>query len=567
MNQNQFPITTDYNLEATMRDGTILRADVFRPATSGRFPALLHRTPYDKRRAWPVEVARVLASHGYVVVIQDIRGRYASEGEFVPFYIQEGRQDAIDGYDSVEWCALLPVCDGQVGTWGISYPAALQWDLAPLRPPHLKAMFAGGLVADSRSTWPGIFRIGRQLQWNLVTLVPDTRRRLGLPGPHTVQEAQKLWDLECQKWYWFLPMSEFSEDILGGMARWWGPWLSNHHQDWFGYSQQHSEIDVPVYHFTGWYDRLVDTIDHYTGLVQNGRTESARQNQKLIVGPWTHTYPYRQQVGDLDFGPQADLDLAGLMRRWFDYWLKGELNGLMEEPPVRIFVMGENRWREEWEWPLARTQYTEFFLHSGGQANTPIGDGLLSPQPPGDEPSDQYTYDPRDPVPSTFLPNAHDAPIDQRLLAHRSDILVYQTPPLEREIEVTGPIQFKLFASSTAPDTDWFVKLIDVHPDGLAQNLCYGVIRARYRNGWDKSELLEPGEIYEYSIRLRPTSNLFPIGHRIRVDISSSDFPNFDRNHNTGRDYWDDAELKPAQQTVWHNQAHPSHIILPIIPR
>ena len=567
MDDNNFSIATETEVEATMRDGTILRADIFRPEAPGRFPVLLTRTPYDKRRPWPIEVSQALARCGYVTVIQDIRGRYASEGEFVPFYITEGRQDAADGYDSIEWCATLPYSDGQVGTWGISYPSALQWDLAPLRPPHLKAMFTGGLGPDSRSTWPGIFRTGRQLQWNLVSFAPDTRRRQGLPGPKTVEAAQTLWDLEGEKWYWFLPMAEFSDEALGGMKRWWPQWLGNHHEDWFGYSHLHHEVDVPVYHFTGWYDRLVGTVDHYTGMVQYGRTEATRRHQKLIVGPWTHTYPYQQQVGDVDFGRQADMDLAALIRRWFDYWLKGEQNGIMQEAPVRLFVMGENCWRDEESWPLARTQYTEFFLHSQGQANTPAGNGTLSQQSPQNEPNDQYTYDPRDPVPSTFLPNAHDAPLDQRILSHRQDILVYQTSPLEEALEVTGPIQLKLFASSTALDTDWMVKLIDVYPDGFAQNLCYGVLRAKYRDGWDQSALLGPNKIYEYTVEVQPTSNLFQIGHRLRVDITSSDFPNFDRNHNTGRDYWDDAALKPAQQTIWHDRDHPSRIILPVIPR
>jgi len=269
----------------------------------------------------------------------------------------------------------------------------------------------------------------------------------------------------------------------------------------------------------------------------------------------------------MDFGAEAQLGYNELIIRWFDYWLKGVDNGIMDEPPIKLFVMGENKWRYENEWPLARTVYTDYYLHSGGAANTPRGDGSLSPTPPGYEPTDSYVYDPKDPVMSLCTPDVQDAPYDQRPLDHRRDVLVFVTEPLEEDVEVTGPVVVKLWAASTAPDTDFTAKLVDVYPDGFAINLCHGIVRARYRDSYEKPSLITLGQIYEYTVPLRPTANLFKKGHHIRVDISSSNFPFFDRNHNTGREFYEDAELVAATQTVYHNGQYPSRIILPVIPR
>jgi len=300
--------------------------------------------------------------------------------------------------------------------------------------------------------------------------------------------------------------------------------------------------------------------------MKNGMTAHTRQNQKLMVGPWPHGYTDRK-TGDVDFGPDAAVDYVELMVRWFSYWLKGIDNGIMSEPPVKIFVMGENVWREEDDWPLARALYTDYYFHSGGFANTPRGDGTLGQMPPGDEPTDSYAYDPRDPVMTNYIQEVNTEPRDQRVLGYRHDVLVYATDPLLQDVEVTGYPVVKLWASSTARDTDFTAKLVDVHPNGFAQNLCYGIVRARYRQSMSKPTLIRPGKVYEYTIRLQPTSNLFKAGHRIRIDISSSDFPNFDRNHNTGGDDYAEATLLKARQTVYHDGKHPSRIILPIVPR
>jgi uncharacterized protein len=564
------PVETQFDVPAVMRDGTVLRADVYRPRDGGPYPSLLLRTPYGKQHyAELAAEADAMAAHGYIVALQDIRGRYASDGQFDPWWSPtRGDCCVLDGYDSVEWAAGLPNASGAVGTFGMSYMAWTQWKLAPTRPPHLRAMFVRGISADSRTTWPGIFTRDRQLQWLTYSLVPDTRRRLGLPGPQTVAEAQQVWNqVDRGKWLWFTPMKDFPAHILGGLKDTWEEWLSDHNSDWFGFGEICSKVDVPVYHVTSWYDRLWGSVDLYTGMVERGRSAATRANQKLLLGPWAHSIGFHRQVGDVDFGPQADLNSAEEMLRWFDYWLKGIDTGINTEPPVRLFVMGENRWRDEHEWPLARTLYTDFYCHSAGKANSAAGDGLLSSEPPREEPPDSYVYDPKDPVMSVQAANGHAAPGNVNSQDHRSDQLVYQTAPLPSDVEVTGPLVATLYAASSARDTDWAVRLSDVGPDGRAVNLSYGIVRARYRDSWQEPSLLEPDRVYEYTIRMVPTSNLFRRGHRIRLDIASSDFPAFDRNHNTGLEYWGDSSFVAARQLVFHDSRYPTRVVLPIIPR
>lgn len=566
--QPTYHVVKETDVPARMRDGTVLRADVYRPRATDPFPALVERTTYDKKLTARADQVEDLAARGYIVVVQDVRGRFASEGEFDPYYSpSRGNACVADGYDTVEWAASLPGASGAVGTLGASYLAWTQWKLAPLRPPHLKAMFVGGMIPDSRDTWPGIFAHDRQLQWLLCSLVPDTRQRLGLAGPQTAAEAQARWStFERGKWLWFTPLADLPDHMLGGFKKDWLYWLSHHHEDWFGFAEQCSQIDVPIFHATGWYDRLSGTVDLYKEMVRRGRSEQTRRGQKLLVGPWTHGFAFSSKVGVMDYGEEARLFLPEVASRWFDYWLKGVDTGIMDEPPVRLFVMGENKWRYENEWPLARTVYTDFYCHSGGRANTPLGDGLLSQTPPAREEPDGYLYDPRDPVMSLHHLNGHAAPGDWRLQAERQDILVYQTPPLEGDVEVTGPVEARLYAASSAPDTDWTVRLLDVHPDGLAVDVSRGIVRARYRDSWEQPTLLESGRAYEYIIKMVPTSNLFRAGHRIRFDVSSSDFPNYDRNHNTGQNYWEDATFATAWQTVLHDVAHPTRVTLPIVP-
>lgn len=562
-------ITVQENVAAEMRDGTVLRADVYRPTRPGRYPVLLCRTPYNKRRDANVETGHVLASRGYIAVVQDIRGRFASDGEFFLGFLDNSEcLDAQDGYDAVEWAASLPGSDGQVGTWGHSYPGWAIWRLAPTQPPHLKAAFPSGMSARLLDLTFGVFETGRRLQW-MHRMAADARRRVGdKSGTQSDEEAEDHWvNVHRGKWIWFTPLDDIPDYVFSTLAPALKRYYREQNKEAWAFDRIHSKVNIPTCQVTGWYDRLIGTIDNYTGMVKNG-PKALRSEHRLIIGPWPHSnVAYTRRQGPLDFGPEADAKYADLLTRWFDYRLKGMDTGIGSEMPVKLFVMGENRWRFEHEWPLARTRYVEFFLHSKGAANTVWGDGTLSTAEPSAEKPDKYDYDPRDPVMSLMAPDAQAAPCDQSPLNSRADILVYQTPPLTEEIEVTGPVVLKLWAASSAPDTDFTAKLIDVHPDGLAVNLCYGIMRAQYRDGYDAPSLIEPGVPYEYTIKLMPTGILFRRGHRIRLDIASSDFPNFDRNHNTGNDFWSDTEMQVAHQTVFHDRERPSRLVLPVIPR
>ncbi len=564
------PVVVGKDLPAVMRDGTVLRADAYRPAMSGEFPVLLCRTPYNKERDTHVELGQGLAERGYVAVIQDVRGRYGSDGEFQPGFYSAEHTDSEDGYDSVEWAAGLPWSTGKVGTFGGSYSGWTQWELAHTRPPHLVTMLPAGIAANLLDReMSGVLRTGRVVWWTVNTLSPDTGKRLGVPySPETPDKADNLWlERDRSKWLWYLPLSEIPDDAMPGMGAHLRRWLRDHASDHFGFLDKHKDVDVPVLSVTGWYDQQIGTIKQFTGMVKNGMTEHARSNQRLIVGPWTHTVTgMNQRLGDMDFGPEAVRDYFQIADDWFAYWLKGESRGVEEWPPIQLFVMGANAWRGEQEWPLARTRYTDFYLHSGGSANTPGGHGVLAAEPPGDESTDEYVYDPRDPVMTLFTQPGQYEPHDQRALDGRRDVQVFSTPPLAEPMEVTGPITVKLWAGSSARDTDFVVKLMDVHPDGFVQELCHGIIRARYRDSLENPTLIEPGEVYEYTIQVNPTSNLFRQGHRIRLDVTSSDFPNFDRNHNTGGNDYSESTMAAATQTIYHDRNRPSRIILPVIP-
>ena len=559
-------IKTEKNVESTMRDGTILRADVYRPDRSGPYPTILVRTPYDKTRDILIEEAETLARNGYAVMLQDIRGRFESEGEFIPQFMPV-TFEAPDGYESVEWAAAQPWSNGKVGTLGNSYNAWTQWRLAPTRPPHLVAMWASGM-GPTHHDWEvgGVFRPGRALHWLTGTIGPDTQRSLPTPaGPESVEEWELHHVENRQKWLWFLPWEDLPEEAVGGLGPKLHNWLANHHKLIFDFSSDFSKIDVPVFHRTGWYDRLVGTVAMFAGLRSSARSEKARSAQRLIVGPWGHQTENERILGEVDFGPNAEVPHMDLVIEWFDHWLKGAENGAMDRPPARLYVIGADRWRTADEWPPANASDTEFFLHSGGSANAPSGDGSLSRAHPAAEPSDGFTYDPRDPVMTLYDANGHDAPRDHRLLKRRRDILVYQTDPLERGVEICGYPKVTLWAASSAVDTDFIVRLIDVHPDGFAQNIAYGIVRARWRNGFERPEPLSPGVPTEFEIAMLPTSALFKPGHRIRLDVTSSDFPNFDRNHNTGGDDWRESALELAHQTVLHNTDHASRLVLPVI--
>ncbi len=554
-------LKVETNLTAPMRDGTILYADVYRPDGPGPFPVLLQRTPYDK--SIPMSMAHLdplkAARQGYAVIIQDTRGRFASEGEFYCF-----KDDINDGYDTVEWAAALPWSSGKVGMYGASYVGATQWLAALAKPPHLAAIVPNVTASNYHEGWTyqgGAFELGFNLSWTLLQLTLANFQKISstknIPQDRRVELIQAVDSMESS--FRFLPLKDFPS-LKDGLAGYFYDWLAHPGFDEYwkelSIEDNHHLLDVPAYHMGGWHDIFLGgTIRNYLGMRERGATEEARRGQKLLIGPWQHSSRGTSLVGNRYFGLAADAqsaDLDGAHFRWFDHWLKGIDNGILDEPPVRIFVMGDNLWREEQAWPLARAQAVSYFFHSQGKANSLNGNGSLSTQHPAEEPPDVFLYNPSDPVPTrggALCCNPYfmsSGAFDQRETEGREDVLVYSTPPLEREVEVTGPISVTLWAATSATDTDFTAKLVDVCEHGCAFNLTDGIIRARYRDSATIPALLEPDRVYRYSIDLWATSNVFKQGHRIRLEISSSNFPRFDRNTNTGNPVAEDAlDLPP----------------------
>jgi putative CocE/NonD family hydrolase len=577
----QESIKLDINVPARMREGTVLYADVYRPDTEEKYPAVLTRLPYDKsvffaKRPGYFNPQR-MARAGYAVVAQDVRGTGASEGEYYPI-----RFEAEDGYDTVEWIAAQPWCDGNVGMYGFSYMGFTQWAAAMTQPPHLKAICPAQTMPDVRGSicGGGVFRLWRMLMWQLLAAGTNRLLRSKLPPEELAPVAERffyMWD-NLDEGYRFLPLKDVPGLKELGLFRVYSDWLTHIDDDdywgqFFGLSD-YQKITVPCFHLSGWYDdddMLRGVLNSYK---ERGGSELARKHHKLLIGPWVHGEDLLSIVGDLNTGMASTgdvVDVTGMHIRWFDYWLKGIDNGIMDEPPVRIFTMGDNVWRDENEWPLARTHYTNYYFHSGGHAHSRSGDGVLSTESPDEEQADIYLYDPRNPVPTKGGVQRHISNEfgvqDQQEVENRSDVLAYTSAPLETDLEVTGPIEIKLWASSSAVDTDFTGKLVDVWPNGKAYNLVDGIVRARYRESVSEAKLIVPGKVYEYSIDLNATSIVFKAGHRIRVDISSSNFPLRDRNLNTGHPVGQDAEIKVAVQTIYHDRPYPSHIVLPVIPR
>ena len=575
-------VKVESNVAVPMRDGTILYADVYRPDELGPFPVLVERTPYDK--SGPLTVPQLpplkAAGKGYAVVVQDTRGRFASEGEFYCF-----RDDILDGYDTVEWAAAQPWSSGKVGMFGCSYVGATQWLAAVARPPHLAAIVPNLTASNYHEGWTyqgGAFELGFNVSWTLGALTlanfAKASSQKSIPQERSKELIKAVDSMEAT--FKHLPTSELPQ-LKDGLADYFYDWLA--HPDYDDYwkelciEEHHPEIAVPAYNIGGWYDIFLGgTIRNFQGMREKGGNRDARRGQKLLIGPWQHSPRGTSVAGSHYFGAAADalaVDLDGIHFRWFDYWLKGIDNGILDEPPVLIFVMGDNVWRSEQEWPLARAQSVDYYLHSDGMANSARGNGALSAEPPADEPPDAFLYNPADPVPTKGGPLCcspyfmSNGAFDQQEVEAREDVLIYSTPPLEHDVEVTGPITLTLWAASSATDTDFTAKLVDVCEHGCAQNLTDGIIRARYRESTSAPTLLEPGRAYRYTIDLWATSNVFKSGHQIRVEVSSSNFPRFDRNTNTGNVIAADAHFKPALQTILHDSDHPSHITLPIVPR
>jgi putative CocE/NonD family hydrolase len=553
------------------RDGVALRADIYRPVGEGNFPVLLQRTPYNKINA--ADFARQAVARGYMVVVQDVRGRYNSEGEWYTF-----KHETEDGYDTVEWVAALPHSNGKVGMFGGSYVGATQMLAAIGHPPHLAGICPVVTASNYHENWTyqgGAFEQWFNESWTS-GLAQDTASRALRDATNALVGSTVLPLKQYPVFNLGSPVDGTS--LTGALAPYFLDWLD--HPAYDGYwkqwaiDEQYSSIQVPALTVAAWYDIFQGgSLRNYLGMKAQAGNEAARNGQRLLVTIGGHAGIGRK-IGTVDFGPAAEeYDENAVTLEWYDYLLQGKQNRFASSNPVRIFVMGENKWRDEAAWPLERAKPTSYFLHSAGQANSASGDGSLSATIPSTEKADNLIYDPANPVPTIGGPLCCDGehlpagPKDQAEAESRKDVLVYSTAALAEDTEATGPVTLDLYASSSAVDTDFTAKLVDVWPNGYRQNLTEGILRARYRASTATAAPLVPGQIYELKIDLWSTSNVFLKGHSIRVEVSSSNFPRFDRNLNTGKDGSTDATLVKATNTIYHDAAHPSALILPVVPR
>jgi len=500
------------------------------------------------------------------VVRQDVRGRYDSDGTFYAF-----KNEADDGYDADEWFGSQPWFNGNLGTMGGSYVGYTQWAQAIRGSKYLKAMIPYITTPDIYGNWiyiDGAPHYGFDLPWGGISM-----------DSHVSQFTDGFtWD----PIYKHLPTAT-SDEAGHHRTPHYRDWMAHPTRDsyWDGISfdNDYNKISVPILSLDGWYDIFLrGDINDDARMRKEGKTPEARNAKRLMIGPWAHSVGTRTLPTGIDggapamSGDNAVFDMKPVFLRWFDHWLKGIDNGVSVDAPIQIFVMGDNSWRDEKEWPLARTQYTNYYIQSGGHANSAIGDGVLTTLQPKGAGTDAFSYDPANPVPSmggnVCCSNVPSGPMDQRSVERRDDVLVYTTPEMKEPTEITGPIKMELFASTSAKDTDWTAKLVDVQPNGVAQNIQSGIVRARYRDGGGKpAQPIEADKVYSYSIDLWATSYVIQPGHRLRLEISSSDFPRFDRNLNTGEDPATGTRMTVAKQTIYHSARYPSHLVLPLIPR
>jgi uncharacterized protein len=567
-------ITAEFDVPGEMSDGTVLRANVFRPSGGHDLPVLLTRLPYGKDLPLGSSILDPITAsrRGYMVVIQDTRGRFTSEGDWYPM-----RAERDDGRDTVAWASQLAGADGGVGMYGASYFGFTQWAAARDQPPALKAMIPTVTWADPLNGLAyraGAFELGVMAQWNL-SMGADVLLRRYRQDPVKLAETfgALIHDFDGLGvgGYASLPLREFPPLKRHGVSPAFFDGLRNPGEENNPIAEMttvaswRSEVTVPTFNIGGWYDIFAaDTIANFRAMRAAGRPS------RLLMGPWSHG-GFANPIGRRNFGfaSQAMLidlrsDLMSMQLRWFDHWLKGVDTGMLAEPPVQIFVMGTNRWRFEQDWPLERAEAVPYHLHQGGR---------LGPTEPGQELPGGYEYDPANPVPTlggaTLMTSEYRSGVyDQREIEARTDVLTFTSDELEHDLEVTGPIEVHLWATSSAPDTDFVARLSDVFPDGRSLNLTDGIIRARFRDhhlGAAPSPI-EPERPYEYVIDLWVTSNVFLAGHRIRLAVTSSSFPRWDRNPNTGHDFAADAELRVARQRILHDREHPSHVLLPVVP-
>jgi putative CocE/NonD family hydrolase len=560
-----YEVVLERNVAAKMRDGVTLRADIYRPKADGKFPVLLVRTPYDK--VSETNFGLKGAARGYVVIAQDVRGRFTSDGEFYVF-----KNESLDGYDTVEWAAALPYSNGKVGMFGGSYVGATQMLAAIAKPPHLAGICPTVTASNYHDGWTyqgGAFEQWFNESWSMGLAENTMRRR--------VEETNALAGTKT------LPLTDF--EVLAapsavGIAPYFKDWLAHPSFDayWKQWSieDHYGDIQVPVLSFAAWYDIFLGgSLKNYMRLKTEGGTEAAKHGQRLVVYVGGHAGgPENRRIGSVDFGEKLPIDQDEMTLGWYDSIFKGVANGVEKEKPVKIFVMGKNQWRDEDDWPLARAKSTKYYLHStGAGASGLTGSGTLSTSAPAEEKADQYVYDPSDAVPTIGgplccgqPPPSGNGPQDQRPAEGRADVLVFTAPAFDKDFEVTGPVTLDLYVSTSTVDTDFTGMLVDVWPNGFAQNLTSGILRMRYRNSQEKPELANPGEMYHVTVDLWATSNVFLAGHKLRLEVSSSNFPRFDRNLNTGEIQARGTRMIKTTNMIYHDKAHPSALIVPVVP-
>jgi putative CocE/NonD family hydrolase len=549
------------NVYIPMRDGVRLASDILIPPGAGPFPTVLTRTPYGKNR-WLLPDPEAYPRHGYVLVGQDCRGRYGSQGDWFPFV-----NEAQDGYDTIEWIAQQPWSNGRVGMVGGSYQGLTQWAAASTCPPHLTCIVPQETPVNHYENAVyrgGAMQLGVYYPWALYC---DDRG-----------ECQHIPRQQLPELFRTLPLAEADRAAVREIPH-WRTWVAHPRYDAFWEPQNFEaaleRISVPALNIGGWYDMYPhDALHCFAKAQAHGGSMQARQGARAIIGPWTHGTWCRgkggRKYGELDFGPESELEVDAQVLRFLNRWLKNEDDGLDREPPLWLFVMGRNQWRRAWQWPLEGTREQRLYLHSRGKANSAGGDGILSAEPPADEPPDRFRYDPLDPAPTVGGGHSGNfagipaGPLDQRSVEQRRDVLVYTTQPLPEDLAVIGPVCLHLVVASSATDTDFTGKLVDVYPDGRAIIIGDSIRRASCRESTREPSPIVPAQTYELTIDLGATANCFLRGHRIRVEVSSSSFPRYARNLNTGLDSGQTTQVVVADQTVYHQRGLESWLELPV---
>jgi putative CocE/NonD family hydrolase len=538
-----------------MSDGVRLLADVYLPAgpdVAAPFPTILIRMPYGKTEAYCYMPShgKYWARRGYACVIQDVRGRWGSEGVYEPFV-----NEAKDGYDTLDWVAAQPWCDGNVGMTGESYYGYTQWAVATLGHPNLKCIAPGDTAADIYASW----------------IYNDNAFCLSTMGgwAYVINGKQDYNEFRFDPWH--LPLAEIPA-AAGHESKAYSEWMEHQARDEYwdrvNVCHRYADVKVPALHWGGWYDVFLNgTLGGWQGVRDQG-AEEVRDKQWLMIGATDHELSpeFTGHIGKL--AVERHGYAHDRIKRFMDHWLRGEDAGVSAGGQVLYFTMGKNEWRRTDEWPPKQVEYRRYYLHSDGRAATLEGDGALRADAPSDDPPDRFTYDPRDPVRYWLGSNMWELAKhmgDRREVERRGDVIVYTTEPLSSDLEVTGPLSVTLSAATSARDTDFTAALVDVHPDGYAHLVQEGIRRARFRESDARESQVEPGAVDTYEVDLWATSYVFAAGHRIRLEVSSSNFDRYDRNLNTGRFAFDD-EIVVAEQTVYHSSEHPSFVTLPVMP-